>query len=87
MTELLKQKQYAPIDAAEQVVAIFAASEGYMDDVEVKDIARFESELMTHVKISYPKLRDAIMSGKKLSDDQLNRLRSEILEFKKTFVV
>ena len=53
----------------------------------MKDIARFESELMTHVKISYPQLRDAIMSGKKLSDDQLNRLRSEILEFKKTFVV
>jgi len=87
MTELLKQKQYAPVDAAEQVVAIFAASEGYMDDVDVKDIARFERELITHVKISYPQLRDAIMSGKKLSDEQLDRLRSKILEFKKTFVV
>jgi len=55
--------------------------------VDVKDIARFERELITHVKISYPQLRDAIMSGKKLSDEQLDRLRSKILEFKKTFVV
>ena len=86
MTELLKQKQYAPVDAADQVIAIFAANEGYADDVEVQDIAQFERELISHVKVSCPKLRETIMSGKKLSDQQLNELREEILVFKKTFV-
>ena len=49
MTELLKQGQFAPMEAADQVVSIFAASEGYADDVELADIARFEKELLDHV--------------------------------------
>ena len=85
MTELLKQGQFAPMEAADQVVSIFAASEGYADDVELADIARFEKELLDHVHSSYPEIKDQIMTGKKLSAEQLEKLRSVIAEFKKDF--
>ena len=85
MTELLKQKQYEPMEAADQVISIFAANEGYADDVEVSEIARFEKELIVEINRSYPELKGIIMSGKKLSDEQLERLRSEIVMFKKSF--
>ena len=85
ITELLKQKQYEPIEASDQVVAIFAASEGYADDLELTEIARFEKELVAHIRLAWPKLKDVILSGKKLSEEQLKRLHSEIAEFKKTF--
>ena len=85
MTELLKQGQFAPMEAADQVVSIFAASEGYADDVELADIARFEKELLDHVHSSYPEIKDQIMTGKKLSTEQLEKLRSVIAEFKKDF--
>ena len=82
MTELLKQGQYAPMDAADQVVVLFAANEGYADDVELKDIAAFEKDLIRYVRRHLPKLDDEIMSGKKLSEDSLRRLRECIEEFK-----
>lgn len=85
ITELLKQKQYEPAEASDQVVAIFAASEGYADNLEPTEIARFEKELIAYIRLAWPELRDVILSGKKLSEEQLKRLRSEITEFKKTF--
>ena len=85
ITELLKQKQYEPIEASDQVVAIFAASEGYADDLELTEIARFEKELIAHIRLAWPELRNDILSRKKLSDEQLTRLRSEIEEFRKSF--
>ena len=85
MTELLKQGQYAPMDAADQVIAIFAAGEGYADDVELQDMARFEAELLASVNRTLPALHDAILTVKKLSAEQLSELRGAIEDFKKTF--
>ena len=82
MTELLKQGQYAPMAAADQVVVLFAANEGYADDVELGDIAAFEHDLIRYVRRHLPALDDEIMSGKKLSPDSLQRLRACIEEFK-----
>ena len=81
MTELLKQGQYAPMDAADQVVVLFAANEGYADDVALKDIAAFEKDLIHYVRRHLPQLDEEIMSGKKLSEDSLRRLRECIEEF------
>ena len=82
MTELLKQPCYAPMSAADQVISIFAASEGFADDVEVSDIAEFERELVSYVNKHYPELHVEIMSGKKLSSESMDKLRSVIGEFK-----
>ncbi len=84
MTELLKQPCYSPMEASDQVISIFAASEGYADDVEVKDIAAFEKALIPYVNKHYPELRGEILSGKKLSKDSLEKLRTVIEDFKKS---
>ena len=85
MTEVLKQGQYVPMSAANQVIAIFAVSEGYADDLELSDIARFESELIDYVNRSYPEFQGEVLSGKKLSADQQAKLKECIVNFKKTF--
>ena len=85
MTEVLKQGQYAPMSAADQVIAIFAVSEGYADDLELSDIARFESELIDYVNRGYPEFQDEVLSGKKLSAEQQAKLKECIVNFKKTF--
>ena len=85
MTEILKQGQYCPMSAADQVIIIFAGAEGYTDDVELSDIARFESEVVDYVNRNYPELHDEILGGKKLSAEQQDKLRACIEAFKKTF--
>ena len=85
MTELLKQGQYVPMTAADQVIAIFAVNEGFADSVALKDIGRFEEELLPYVNERYPQLRKAILSGAKLSGEQLDRLRGLIGDFKESF--
>ena len=84
MTELLKQPCYSPMEASDQVISIFAASEGYADDVEVKDIAAFEKALIPYVNKHYPELRGEILSGRKLGKDSLEKLRAVIEDFKKS---
>ena len=84
MTELLKQPCYSPMEASDQVISIFAAAEGYADDVEVKDIAAFEKALIPYVNKHYPELRGEILSGKKLGKESLEKLRSVIEDFKKS---
>ena len=73
------------MEAADQVISIFAVNEGYADDVEVKEIARFEKELIAYVKKYAPEIREDIMSGKKMSAEQMEHLRSVILQFKEVF--
>ncbi len=85
MTELLKQPQYKPMEASDQVVSIFAANNGYADDVEVKDISRFEEGLIAYVNERYPAFRDEVLSGRKLSEEQMQRLRRLITDFKASF--
>jgi len=85
MTEILKQHQYSPMSAADQVISIFAASEGYTDDLELNQIEDFERELLDYVNRKYPELNGIIMGGGKLSAEQQAKLRETIESFKKTF--
>ena len=86
MTELLKQPVCSPVDAPDQVVSLFAASEGYTDSVELKDISRFERELVAFVTKEWPALHGIILSGRKLSSAELDRLRGLIGQFSGIFV-
>ena len=85
MTELLKQPQYAPMEASDQVISIFAVSEGFADSLELKDVARFEAELLPFVRQKWPQLQGEILSGRKLTKEELQRLREIIAEFKVSF--
>ncbi len=85
MTELLKQEQYAPMDAADQAMVIFAGGEGYADDVAVEEMARFEKELLAYLHENLPGVFTAIHTGKKLPEEKLKELREAIEAFKRTF--
>ena len=86
VTELLKQKQYSPMDAADQVIAIFAANEGFIDGIDLKSVSLYERELIPFIHSRYPELTGLINSGKKLDDGQREKLRGLIEEFGKSFV-
>ena len=85
LTELLKQKRYDPRTVAEQVVAIFAANEGYMDDLDTGKVPEFEQGLTAYAYAQASDLCQAIESGAKLDQDQIGQLRELIEEFKKDF--
>ena len=85
LTELLKQKRYDPRTVAEQVVAIFAANEGYMDDLDTEKVPEFERGLTAYAYAQASDLCQAIESGAKLNQDQIGQLRELIEEFKKDF--
>jgi F-type H+-transporting ATPase subunit alpha len=87
MTELLKQGQYSPMEAADQVISIFAVSEGYADGIELTDIARYEQGLIPYVNSRYRDLSDIINSGKKLDKDQIAKLKKLIEAYTKSFQV
>ena len=75
MTELLKQPQYAPMDAADQVAVLFAAGEGYTDTIAVEDVPRYADALLACIHRTYPELHALVHSGKKLPPEALERLR------------
>ena len=85
MTELLKQDQFAAREVEDQVIAIFAANEGYADDVALPDMPRFEREAVEHVKQAMPELVDVICEGRKIPGDMLEKLRSVLRGFKESF--
>jgi F-type H+/Na+-transporting ATPase subunit alpha len=83
LTELLKQPQNAPVPVEEQVLAIYAGTKGFLDDVAVSDVSRFVNELIAHVKANNPGVLDSIRDTKSLPDD--SSIDDAINAFKKTF--
>ena len=85
MTELLKQGQYAPMSASDQVIALYAGGAGFFDGVEVRDVARFEEGLIGFVHARIPEFDDWVLGGKKLESEQLERLKTVVAEFAEQF--
>src|SRR5512138_2113271 len=69
LTEILKQPQYSPMDVEKQVLVIWAATNGYTDDIAVDDIRRFETGLLKFVENSHPGVLAAISEKKSLTDE------------------
>ncbi len=82
-TEILKQPQYDPLPVEKQVVIIWAATSGLLDDVETNKIAEFETGLYRHLESGYEKLLPAIRDEKVLSDEIVATLQKAIDEFKR----
>jgi len=85
LTELLKQKQYSPMTVAEQVISVFWGVKGYLDDVELKDIAEFESKIIEKCKSEKPEILESVLSSGKLEEDTEKLLVETIIELKKNF--
>ena len=82
LVEVLKQPQYATMDVAEQVEVIFAATNGYLDDLEVPAIKAWETAFHQYMAASHADLATEIRTKKVLSDDLTGRLRKAIEAFK-----
>jgi F-type H+-transporting ATPase subunit alpha len=83
MVELLKQPQYQPRAVADQVIAIFAGTQGYFDKVAIKDVARAEKELIEYMKERKSAIRGKIVETGALDDATMAELRTALEEFAK----
>ena len=79
LTELLKQDQYQPLPVEEQVVSIFAGTQGYLDGIAVRDITRFEQEYLREMRASHADLLKTIRDEQAISDEIEAKLK-DILE-------
>ncbi len=87
LVELLKQPQYSPLPVERQVVVIWAGTSGYLDDVPVDDIGRFQEEFIDSVQRKRPGIYDAIRETGELSDDTATALKDAIDEFRRGFEI
>jgi len=85
LVELLKQAQFAPYAVERQVVSVWAGTNGYLDIVPVKDVRRFEAELLDFLARSHQGIYDAITSSGKLEDATIEELKKAVEEFTKAF--
>ncbi|MEN0072092.1 MAG: F0F1 ATP synthase subunit alpha, partial [Propionicimonas sp.] len=84
LVELLRQPQYAPYDVADQVVMVWAGTNGYLDDVPVADVLRFESELLDHLR-HHTRILATIGETGAWDDDTAKVVGDAINSFKLTF--
>ena len=85
LVELLKQKQSSPYPVEDQVVSIWAGTTGQLDDIEVSDIRRFESEFLDLLRRSHPQVLASIRDTHKLDDDTRASLTKAVSELKGYF--
>jgi F-type H+-transporting ATPase subunit alpha len=85
LTELLKQAQFSPYPVEEQVVSIFAGTRGYLDGVGVRDVVRFERELLSNIRAKHADILDSIRTDKELKKDTETKLSDAIAHFVKVF--
>ena len=85
LTELMKQTNLAPYPVEDQVMSIWAATNGFMDVVPVPDVQRYEKEFLGFLKERYPEVVQTIRNEKAISDDTGNTLKSAAGEFNGQF--
>ena len=84
VTELMKQKQYSPLSVAEMAVSLFAGNEGYLDDLELKDVVPFENALRDYMNNEHADLMKKIDETGDWNDELKEELKQAVDEFKKT---
>src|SRR5918998_296647 len=82
MTEILKQGQYQPMPVEEQVVDLWMAGNGYLDDVPVEEVKEFESQYLDYMRTANPEILQEIAQAQSLSDEVVERLRAASDSFK-----
>ncbi|MFO1015751.1 MAG: F0F1 ATP synthase subunit alpha [Caulobacteraceae bacterium] len=85
LTELLKQAQYAPQSAAEQVCSLYAGTRGYLDRIPTAQVSRFETELLARLHAKHQDILDGITSEKALTEKLENDLKAALASFVETF--
>ncbi|PLX78797.1 MAG: F0F1 ATP synthase subunit alpha [Desulfuromonas sp.] len=87
LVEILKQGQYQPLPVSKQVLAIFAANNGYVDEYPVEEVQRYESEMIAYMETKQAQLLSDLDEKKAIDDDIEGRIKTALDEFKGQFVV
>jgi F-type H+/Na+-transporting ATPase subunit alpha len=85
LTELLKQGQFQPLTVEQQVISIFSGTSGFLDDIEVDDIQKFEKGLLKFIETTYGSLVAQIAAKKQIDDAAREQLKNAVNEFKERF--
>ncbi len=85
MVELLKQDQYVPMPIDEQIMLIFAGTQGFLDDLPIEAIRSFEEGFLRYIRAEKQDLKKELMEKKVLDDDLRSKISDAITAFKKTF--
>jgi F-type H+-transporting ATPase subunit alpha len=86
LVEILKQDQYVPMSVEDQVIIIFVGTNGYLDELPLSLVKRFEKEFLVYMAEEHPGIREEIRKTKQLSEKTVSQLRLTIEEFKERFV-
>ncbi len=84
VAEVLKQPQYSPLDEVSQLISIYAATSGVIDDLPVDKIPEFEAKVHEYIKVKNKKLVQKMGAGDKMDEKTLKELETELQKFKKT---
>jgi F-type H+-transporting ATPase subunit alpha len=84
LTEVLKQGQYVPLAVEDQLIQIFAATEGFWDDLPIGEVVNASEELLEHMRISHPDILQEIANKKQIPDDLRDRMKKAVQQFKGT---
>jgi F-type H+-transporting ATPase subunit alpha len=82
MVELLKQPQYQPYNVNEQILSIFAGTQGMLDDVPQNEVLKFEAAMLKHFRDEHPEIADELDRTGALSDELAGKVKSVITNFK-----
>ncbi|MBP2637702.1 MAG: atpA [Firmicutes bacterium] len=86
MMEILKQPQYVPMAVEEQVISIYCGINGYLDNVPIEDVTKFEQDLLKFMRSNYAEIAKTIRDKKNIDAETETALKKAIKEFKDTFV-
>ncbi|MBI4685236.1 MAG: F0F1 ATP synthase subunit alpha [Nitrospirae bacterium] len=87
MVELLKQNQYVPMSMAEQVIVLFAGTQGYLDDIPVESVRKFEEEFLRYIRDRKADIKKELVEKKAIDDSLKAKLIAAVEDFKKGFQV
>jgi|CXWL01.1.fsa_nt_gi F-type H+-transporting ATPase subunit alpha len=85
MVEILKQPQYAPVPVEEQIVALYAVTNGFLDEIDVKSIRKWEADFLAWARVSRPQVLQLVREKKALTEEVTGELRSAIEAFTPMF--
>jgi F-type H+-transporting ATPase subunit alpha len=85
LVELLKQGQYSPMPVEKQVVSIYLGTNGFLDEVPIHELKRFETEIQDYIEVNYPNVYESIKKEKQLNDTAINDIKKAAQEMSATF--
>ncbi len=87
IVEVLKQPQYSPMEVTDQILVVYAVVNGFLDDIPVDNIERFEEQYLSYIDSNHPDIKDEIRDNEELTEEIEDELETIINEFKQTFKI